>query len=391
MKYLLFLSWFELGGAERQALNLAEYLVSAGQDVTVLGLYEPGQVNRICEEKGIRCEAIKPRNDLASVYHKALHRLHIRPMTNEEIALSGMIRNLKRFIVREEFDVCISYCATANTMLGLISPEVKAACIWYQRDAGVYDKTEGLQPVAAKRIPVILANSISGADWIRKAYGRDARIVYNGVVAKASVTSRDEWRRKVEADADSIVCTMVAQLTHDSKDHMFLLKVWEKLVEQGFDHKLVFAGRFASSYEDLKAYVAAHGLEPYVFFLGHIDDVFGLLRATDICVFASKTEGSPNGILEGCLCGLPVVANNTPEIHEIVSDENHPYLFDSGDIDHVYESICRLGSDAGLREHIGSLNRAKTEEVFDPARNFEEVIRIAREEKEKIDRENNKR
>lgn len=55
-----------------------------------------------------------------------------------------------------------------------------------------------------------------------------------------------------------------------------------------------------------------------VHFLGEIDDVAGLLRASDLFVFPSRREGMPNSVLEAMATGLPVVlcpfAGLSPEL-----------------------------------------------------------------------------
>src|SRR2546422_3401192 len=40
------------------------------------------------------------------------------------------------------------------------------------------------------------------------------------------------------------------------------------------------------------------GLGKSVHFLGQVTDVSGLLAASDLAVFSSRSEGSPNGVLE---------------------------------------------------------------------------------------------
>ena len=120
---------------------------------------------------------------------------------------------------------------------------------------------------------------------------------------------------------------------------MFLLNVWNELAHRGIEYKLVLAGRHDDTYHELKNYVHENSLVDSVLFLGAIDDVFGLLNATDVFVFSTKSEGSPNAVIEACMSGLPVIANNLEEIREVVSPENYDYLFDKGDIEQVVSSL----------------------------------------------------
>ncbi len=378
MRFLLVLSWLELGGAERQAINFAEYLWEHHHEVTVLGLGKRGQVCDICETKGIRCMSLVPHNDLYTIRYKILHKMHIRRLTNEEIALKGLIHDLTDHINQNGYDVAISYCALANTVLGCAKPGCgRTVCIWYQRDGGVYDNIGGLQCHSIEKMDGIIANGQAGVECLRRNYGKEALLIYNGIKPLSPVMDRDSWRKKLNVSDTDIVCTMVAQLTHDSKDHMTILKAWSKLISTDDRYYFIMAGRFANAYDELQGYVESMGLTENIRFLGHIDDVYGLLQASDICIFSSRTEGSPNGVLEGCMCGLPVVATDIPELREAISAENYPYLFQPGDSERAAELIGKMADDADLRSRIGESNKNKVIDLFDPDRNYSEIVRVA--------------
>jgi glycosyltransferase involved in cell wall biosynthesis len=53
-------------------------------------------------------------------------------------------------------------------------------------------------------------------------------------------------------------------------------------------------------------------------FAGQRSDVADLLRAADVFVFPSETEGLPNALIEACLAGLPVVACDVPGVADVV-------------------------------------------------------------------------
>ena len=58
-KIIFVLGSFKLGGAERQALFLAQYLIEHEKAKTeVWGIGEPGPVSLMCEDSGIPCKNI---------------------------------------------------------------------------------------------------------------------------------------------------------------------------------------------------------------------------------------------------------------------------------------------------------------------------------------------
>jgi glycosyltransferase involved in cell wall biosynthesis len=66
--------------------------------------------------------------------------------------------------------------------------------------------------------------------------------------------------------------------------------------------------------------VNRRGLQKKVVFTGQRTDVPELLRAADVFVFPSETEGLPNSLIEACLAGLPVVACDVPGVADVVKD-----------------------------------------------------------------------
>ncbi len=379
MKYLLIQSWKDLGGAERQAINLASYLKDHGEEVTIMCLTEPGRVSEICAERGIEYVSLEPRNDLYAICYKIKHKLGIKKLTPEEIALKGLIHDLVRFINTGGYDVCISYCAYANTVLGNARAQgAKAVCIWSQRDAGFHDHEGGLQQIAADSVDGCFSNSTSGSEWVKQTYGLNPELIYNGVKIAPAELGVKEWREKLGAGEKDMVCTMVANLT-PFKNHIFLLKVWKELIKRDDRFILVFAGKFADEYENLKAFAEENELMDHVRFLGPVKDVFGLWRATDLCVHSAKEhcEGTPNAVIEACMLGLPVVGPDLPEVREAVSETNFEYLHRYGDIEEAISFITRIMSDRDLYKKLGEANRAFAERSYDYEGNLKKITEMA--------------
>ncbi|MBQ8945683.1 MAG: glycosyltransferase family 4 protein [Lachnospiraceae bacterium] len=379
MRYLLIQSWKDLGGAERQAINLAEHIKKRGDEATIMCLTEPGKVSAICAEKGIDYVSLQPRNTPYVISYKLLNKLGIRRLSAEEVALKGLIRDLRDHIKKNGYDICISYCAYANTVLGNARAEgADAICIWSQRDAGFHDHKRGLQQKAADSVDGIFSNSTSGSEWVKKTYGHDPKLIYNGVNISAPIHDREGWRRKLGASDTDVVCTMVANLT-PFKDHMFLLKTWKKLRAIDDRFVLVFAGKYAAEYENLKKYADENGLNDKVRFLGPVDDVYGLWNATDICVHSARPhcEGTPNAVIEAGMCGLPVVGPDLPEICEAVSDANIAYLHEYDDVDRAIELLRLFADDRELAEKLGRANSDFAHNTYDPERNLDRIMEYA--------------
>lgn len=77
-----------------------------------------------------------------------------------------------------------------------------------------------------------------------------------------------------------------------------------------------------------KALAKKLGVERQVVMPGYIRDNYAaLLQSCNLCVSASKREGLGLGVLEGVLCGLPIIISNNRGHRDIV-DGKKKYLFD---------------------------------------------------------------
>jgi glycosyltransferase involved in cell wall biosynthesis len=88
--------------------------------------------------------------------------------------------------------------------------------------------------------------------------------------------------------------------------------------------------------------IAENGLQGCVLILGQRSDVPSLLRAADVFIFCSRTEGLPNSILEAMAAGLPIVATNVPGNRDLIRDGETGLLVERGSADGIAEGMQRI-------------------------------------------------
>ncbi|MDZ4765317.1 MAG: glycosyltransferase family 1 protein [Chloroflexota bacterium] len=123
---------------------------------------------------------------------------------------------------------------------------------------------------------------------------------------------------------------------------------------QGDESPLVIAGREPAwgtpLFPDLRRAVTDLGIEPYVRWIGVIDeaDKPSLLRLASVFAFPSVAEGFGLPVLEALACGTPVIACDIPVMREITDDA--AYLVKPGDSRALAGALIALLIQDPLRE-----------------------------------------
>ena len=357
----------ELGGAERQALNLATHLVEQEQAaVEVWGFNKSGPVAQICEQIGVTWRIIP------------------FPFKGGRLARSIGLARVAMSLRRARPDLLLPYTFVPNVVCGLVWKWVGArACVWNQRDEGRMSFVTDWVRSAVRRTPMFISNSEAGAEFLRADLGVDSskiRVIENGVSITAPLEDRSAWRARLDVDDECFVACMVANL-HDNKDHRTLLRAWQRVVDASNGRKpvLVLAGRHDGAYESLASLSRELNLNGEVRFLGQVLDVPGLLSAVDLAVFSSINEGCPNGVLESMSAGLAVAATDIDTIRSMVGPAGLPFLALPKDHEALAGVIMKLSNDSRLRVTIGAENRQRVNERYTAARTCERTVAVLKE------------
>jgi glycosyltransferase involved in cell wall biosynthesis len=115
---------------------------------------------------------------------------------------------------------------------------------------------------------------------------------------------------------------------------------------------------------DLQAAAGREGLKDRVLVLGSRDDVGDVLAASDLLLFASRTEGMPASIIEAGMRGLPVAGIALTGVPEVVEDGVTGLLVPPGDHDGVRTAVGRLLDDPWLRASMGDAARVRCRDRY---------------------------
>jgi glycosyltransferase involved in cell wall biosynthesis len=106
------------------------------------------------------------------------------------------------------------------------------------------------------------------------------------------------------------------------------------------------------------------GLERNVFLLGHVDNAAQYLKAFDIFVLASLSEGLGYVILEAGLVGIPCIATNVGGIPEIIENMVSGILVQPRQPEEITKAINYFVGNKNIREKCAMALQKKVSTEF---------------------------
>ena len=122
--------------------------------------------------------------------------------------------------------------------------------------------------------------------------------------------------------------------------------------------RFLIAGE-GESRTNIEALIRELALQDRIDLLGTVADIPTFLRTLDVAVLCSRSEGSPNSIMEYMATGLPTVATDVGGCRELIEDRQHGLLVSSEDPAQLAAAIDRLLRDSALAQRLGANARQR--------------------------------
>jgi glycosyltransferase involved in cell wall biosynthesis len=232
------------------------------------------------------------------------------------------------------------------------------------------------QRLAYRAAHVVAANSAAAATQLQLegVPAGKIRIIPNGVDCERYATGpRNRPVRRI---------VTVANL-REEKGHDTLILAASMLAERHpeIEFSLIGDGPLRAA---LVRQVNLRGLRSRVRFLGERDDVPAQLAAADLFVLPSRTEASPNALIEAMASALPVVASRVGGVPELIESGGNGVLVTADDPHALSAAIGNVIDHPSFAAALGRAARATAERRFAfPAmiRAFEDLYLTSLEER----------
>jgi glycosyltransferase involved in cell wall biosynthesis len=158
-----------------------------------------------------------------------------------------------------------------------------------------------------------------------------------------------------------IVGSVAALVPHKGQRH--LIEAAHLVVQQIPDARFVILGE-GELREHLEKLVKEYHLEKHVLLPGFRTDILGCIKAFDLFVMSSVTEGLGTSLLDAMACSKAIIATRAGGIPEVVDDGMTGLLVGARDHHAMAAAIVRLLNDDGERRRMGAAGLTRLRERF---------------------------
>jgi len=227
-----------------------------------------------------------------------------------------------------------------------------------------------------------VSNALKGvANTIAKPK-KEIQVVYNGCdfnTFSYMKEDRSQIRNKFHISENDKVLIFVGSITKD-KGIFELIAAFKKLNLKNHDLHLFLVGDGPERLA-LVNIICSNNLDKKVHIIGNQPhkEISKFLKAADIFVLPSYSEGLPNVILEAMASSLPVIASRVGGIPEAMEDGRSGILINKKDVDGLTDAMESLIENEALTKEMGINGKNIVGKKFTWQRNAIRTIEIYQE------------
>ena len=356
IRLLKFVTSFQIGGTERQVLNLTTGLDPEQFKVHMGCLNKVGPLLEEVNSRGIPVFEYKTKNlyNFGAINARLRFASYLRQHATEIVHSYGFYSNV--------FAVPAVRLARAPLVIASI------------RDCGETLTTaqKRVQKMFCRMADCILTNAEGVQTWLLdQGYPAEKiQVIRNGIARSSFAEDRPtgKLRRELGFAADTPLVAVLSRLNPMKGIEYFLeaaVAVSQRFPAVRF---LIIGGANYCGGGGYKSEIEKHaadlGLESRVIFTGFRTDIREILPEINISVLPSLSEGLSNSLLESMAAGVPVIATRVGGTPEAVQDGTTGLLVPPRDPSALAQAMTLLLENRVLARSFGEAGRRRVDALF---------------------------
>jgi len=339
-----------IGGAEKQALELSAGLAARGNSVDVLTMSQPGSP----KTEQIRGVSVLRLFTFGTGLFRAL--------------VFAFMSAVRLVLSSHRYDVLHVHLASSHSIFPAVWGRLAGKRVVVKLGGGF-----GIGELALSRRswfgrikirilgwarPDFIVVNEEQREELRRSGLSDANVAFipNGVdltrFHPVPLEEKQRMRRKLAMDG--LIFLFVGRFAADKlRLDIFerFVEAWSHVRKTAGDISLIMVGQGPLE-ADYKRMIARLNLESSIIFTGPTQKVDEFMRAADVFVLPSITEGLSNALLEALGCGLAVCGSRVSGIVDIVHEGKQGFLFDPMSSEDIERALSLILNGRGRLEEM---------------------------------------
>ncbi len=211
---------------------------------------------------------------------------------------------------------------------------------------------------------------------LEAAPSHNAGVVYNTFPnIDVNTIPKGEFRKEQSIPEDKMVVAIVGRVV-EAKGHQYIIEAIKKIDNPDFVFVIAGNGSYLEIYQEQCNNEIQEGR---VRLLGVRNDVYSILRDSDIFLFATLNENHSLALLEAVNMECAVLCTNVGGNPEIIEDGKSGILIAPKNSDAIVEGLFRL-KDASLRKSFSKVALLEAQEKFSIENTYGKLGRIFKKE-----------
>lgn len=281
-------------------------------------------------------------------------------------------KKIKKIIVEEGYELIHVHTPVASFLTRLACRNIKNLKVLYTAHGFHFFKGAPLknwaiycplEAIAAKWTDGLITINDEDYKFAAKLKLRKGGSVYkiHGVgldferFSPQTTENKNELRKEYGYQMKDFILMIVGELRY-IKHQDLLIETVNKLKQKIPDIKLLLVGggNLLNEYKNL---ANSLGVEKNVEFLGFRNDVYHLMKMSDIAISSSRREGLPVNVMEAMATGLPLVVTDCRGNRDLVERGKNGFIVGVDDIEACVLAIEKLYHSIDLRREFGTMNK----------------------------------